>query len=84
VALVEAASGNVPKQILITGATSGIGLAAAEALAARGWKVAIVGRDHTRARIAQARIKAAGKPHRRRCATWPPKCSAAIRDWTCW
>jgi NAD(P)-dependent dehydrogenase (short-subunit alcohol dehydrogenase family) len=33
------------KQILITGATNGIGLAAAEALAALGANVAIVGRS---------------------------------------
>ena len=40
------------KQILITGATNGIGLAAAEALAARGANLAIVGRSKTRTRIA--------------------------------
>jgi len=53
------------KQILITGATSGIGLAAAEALVAIGANVAIVGRNQTRTRIAAARVKAA----RRRGAT---------------
>src|SRR5436305_14368482 len=47
------------KQILITGATNGIGLAAAEALAALGASVAIVGRNKTRTRIASARIRAA-------------------------
>ena len=36
------------KQILITGATNGIGLAAAEALAALGANLAIVGRSKTR------------------------------------
>jgi NAD(P)-dependent dehydrogenase (short-subunit alcohol dehydrogenase family) len=45
--------------ILITGATSGIGLAAAEALAALGANLAIVGRSKTRTRIALARIRAA-------------------------
>ena len=50
------------KQILITGATNGIGLAAAEVLAARGANLAIVGRSKTRTRIASARIRAtAGK-----------------------
>ena len=48
------------KQILITGATNGIGLAAAEALAALGANLAIVGRSKTRTRIASARIRAAG------------------------
>ena len=38
------------KQILITGATNGIGLAAAEALAALGANLAIVGRSKTRTR----------------------------------
>ncbi|TMK08832.1 MAG: SDR family NAD(P)-dependent oxidoreductase, partial [Alphaproteobacteria bacterium] len=46
------------KQILITGATNGIGLAAAEALAALGANLAIVGRSKTRTGIASARIKA--------------------------
>ena len=49
------------KQILITGATNGIGLAAAEALVALGANVAIVGRSETATRIATARIKAARK-----------------------
>jgi NAD(P)-dependent dehydrogenase (short-subunit alcohol dehydrogenase family) len=47
------------KQVLITGATNGIGLAAAEALATRGADVAIVGRNETRAKIAAARVKTA-------------------------
>jgi NAD(P)-dependent dehydrogenase (short-subunit alcohol dehydrogenase family) len=49
------------KVILITGATNGIGLAAAGALAAKGCKVAIVGRSETRARMAAARIRAAAR-----------------------
>ena len=48
-------------QILITGATNGIGLAASEALAARGANVAIVGRSKSRTRVAAARISAAAK-----------------------
>ena len=47
------------KQILITGPTNGIGLAAAEALAALGANLAIVGRSKTKTRIALARITAA-------------------------
>jgi NAD(P)-dependent dehydrogenase (short-subunit alcohol dehydrogenase family) len=47
--------------ILITGATNGIGLAAAEALAALGANLAIVGRSKTRTRIASARIRAAAR-----------------------
>jgi len=43
------------KQILITGATNGIGLAAAEALAALGANLAIVGRSETKTRLALAR-----------------------------
>src|SRR5260370_40240725 len=58
------------KQILITGATNGIGLAAAEALAARGANLAIVGRSKTRTRIASARIRAAGAGRRATVATF--------------
>jgi NAD(P)-dependent dehydrogenase (short-subunit alcohol dehydrogenase family) len=49
------------KQILITGASNGIGLAAAEALVALGANIAIVGRSETGLRIAAARVKAARK-----------------------
>src|SRR5262245_3971798 len=47
------------KQVVITGATNGIGLAAAEALGARGAKLAIVARSQARADAAVARIRAA-------------------------
>jgi NAD(P)-dependent dehydrogenase (short-subunit alcohol dehydrogenase family) len=46
-------------QILITGATNGVGLAAAEMLAARGAGLLIVGRSATRTRVAEARIRGA-------------------------
>jgi NAD(P)-dependent dehydrogenase (short-subunit alcohol dehydrogenase family) len=59
------------QQILITGATNGIGLAAAEALAARGANLAIVGRSKTRTRIASARIRAAAGRRARRPASSP-------------
>jgi NAD(P)-dependent dehydrogenase (short-subunit alcohol dehydrogenase family) len=48
------------KRVLITGATRGIGLAAAEALARRGAHVAIVARDEARAAEAVRSIEAAG------------------------
>src|SRR5262245_14018043 len=50
------------KQVLITGATNGIGLAAAEALAARGANVAIVGRNETRIKLAAALVRTAAAP----------------------
>jgi NAD(P)-dependent dehydrogenase (short-subunit alcohol dehydrogenase family) len=48
------------KRILITGATNGIGLAAARMLAAQGARVAIVGRSATRTEHAARSIAAAG------------------------
>ena len=46
-------------RVVITGATNGIGLLAAEALAARGAKLAIVARSQARAADAVSRIRAA-------------------------
>jgi NAD(P)-dependent dehydrogenase (short-subunit alcohol dehydrogenase family) len=48
------------KRVLITGATHGIGLAGAEALARRGAQVAIVARNDARAVDAVRRVEAAG------------------------
>jgi NAD(P)-dependent dehydrogenase (short-subunit alcohol dehydrogenase family) len=48
------------KRVVITGATNGIGLAAAEELARRGAKLAIVARSDARAQEAVRRITAAG------------------------
>ena len=50
------------RQVLITGATNGIGLAAAEALAAQGANVAIVGRSASRTKAAEALIRASAAP----------------------
>jgi NAD(P)-dependent dehydrogenase (short-subunit alcohol dehydrogenase family) len=48
------------KRVVITGATAGIGLAAAEALAARGALLTVVARSEARAAEAARRIEAAG------------------------
>jgi NAD(P)-dependent dehydrogenase (short-subunit alcohol dehydrogenase family) len=50
------------RQVLITGATNGIGLAAAEVLAARGANVAIVGRAQSRTKVAEALVRARTAP----------------------
>ena len=47
------------KTCVITGATSGIGLAAAEALTARGASLVLVGRDRARGEAALARVRTA-------------------------
>jgi NAD(P)-dependent dehydrogenase (short-subunit alcohol dehydrogenase family) len=50
-----------PSVAVITGASSGIGLAAAEEMARRGWTLALVGRDATRLDEAVRRARALGK-----------------------
>lgn len=60
VAVAQEWAGVAGKRVLITGATGGIGLAAAESLAAQGAHVAIVARSQARAEAAVARIAAAG------------------------
>ncbi len=57
--MVQQWTGVAGKRVVITGATNGIGLAAAEALAARGALLTIVARSEARATAAAARIEAA-------------------------
>jgi NAD(P)-dependent dehydrogenase (short-subunit alcohol dehydrogenase family) len=50
---------DAPKVAVVTGGSSGIGLAAAEQLARRGWVVALVGRNPDRLSSATDRVRAA-------------------------
>ena len=72
------------RTIVITGASSGVGLAAAEQLAAQGDQVVVVGRNPDRLAAAVAKVKAAGNGRepgqfradfeilRRGTRRWPP------------
>jgi NAD(P)-dependent dehydrogenase (short-subunit alcohol dehydrogenase family) len=55
-------SGRTAGVAVITGASSGIGLVAAKALAAQGWRVIAHGRDPGRCAKAEAEIRAAAAP----------------------
>jgi short-subunit dehydrogenase len=51
------------RRAVITGGASGLGLAAAELLAARGWKIALLDRDEPRLGSAAEALRALGSPH---------------------
>lgn len=54
--------GNSERVAVISGASSGIGLVAAKALAAQGWRVVAMGRDPERSEAALESIRAAATP----------------------
>src|SRR5882724_7544261 len=58
-----AKSQGTPRVAVITGASSGIGLAAATALASQGWRVIGTGRDQARIAHAESQIRAAAAPN---------------------
>jgi len=51
------------RRALVTGGASGLGLAAAEILAARGWHLALLDRDEARLASAAEALRALGSPH---------------------
>jgi NAD(P)-dependent dehydrogenase (short-subunit alcohol dehydrogenase family) len=51
------------RRAVITGGASGLGLAAAELLAARGWRLALIDRDEPRLASAAEAVRALGSPH---------------------
>ena len=51
------------RRALVTGGASGLGLAAAELLAARGWHLALLDRDEARLASAAEALRALGSPH---------------------
>ena len=51
------------RRAVITGGASGLGLAAAELLAARGWNLALLDRDEPRLASAAEALRALGSPH---------------------
>jgi NAD(P)-dependent dehydrogenase (short-subunit alcohol dehydrogenase family) len=52
----------MPRVAVITGASSGIGLATAKALASQGWRIIGTGRDQARIASAEAQIRAVAVP----------------------
>jgi NAD(P)-dependent dehydrogenase (short-subunit alcohol dehydrogenase family) len=53
---------DLPRVVVITGASSGVGKAAAKSLAAQGWRVIGLGRDPQRTAAADAEIRASAAP----------------------
>jgi NAD(P)-dependent dehydrogenase (short-subunit alcohol dehydrogenase family) len=51
------------RRAIVTGGASGLGLAAAEVLAARGWNLALLDRDEPRLASAAEALRAVGSPH---------------------